>query len=191
MLNRPLSIDIVGVEKELNFLDMFQEVAFLLAAQITEDSSPLLELVFIIRKDMLPASLVGKRGDGTYGLDLQVSKLLRVRVVEGTYGDSVNPDLDCGSRIGPPDMVMAFNAGLYAYESWRSVLNYLKEHPNVVGTLTDYNEWSGLQCASLGGNRETLCMNPFRQPHAMPVFSMNLPQFSNGFLYAINPQDLE
>ncbi len=30
MLNRPLRIHVVGVEKELNFLDMFKEVAFLL-----------------------------------------------------------------------------------------------------------------------------------------------------------------
>ena len=193
MMNRPLRIDIVGAEKELNFMGLFQELAFLLAGQISDNeaSSPLLELVFVVRKDMLPVSLVGQRGDGTYGLDLEISKWLRVRVVEGTYGDSINPDLDCGSRIGPPDMVMAFNAGLYAYESWRSVLKYLELHPNVVGVFSDYNEWSGLQCASLGGNRETLRMNPFRQPRAMPVYSMNLPQFCNGFLYAINPQELD
>lgn len=193
MLNRPLRIDIVGAEKELNFLDLFQEVAFLLAGQISdkEVSSTLLELVFVVRKDMLPASLVGQRGDGTYGLDLNISHWLCVRVVEGTYGDSVHPDLDCGSRIGPPDMLMAFNAGLYAYESWRSVLKYLKSHPNVVGAFSDYNEWSGLQCARLGGDGATLRVNPFRQPRAMPVYSMNLPQFCNGFLYAINPQDLD
>eukprot|EP00977_Amphora_coffeiformis_P008649 scaffold1959_cov162-Amphora_coffeaeformis.AAC.6 len=193
MLNRPLRIDIVGAEKELNFLDLFQELAFLLACQIpdNEATSPLLELVFVVRKDMLPVSLVGQRGDGAYGLDLEISKWLHVRVVEGTYGDSINPDLDCGSRIGSPDMVMGFNAGLYAYESWRSVLKYLQAHPSVVGVFSDYNEWSGLQCASLGGNRESLRMNPFRQPRAMPVYSMNLPQFSNGFLYAINPQELD
>lgn len=192
MLDKPLRIDIVGAEKELNFLDLFQEVAFLLADQVPAGTaSPFLELVFVVRKDMLPVSLVDQRSDGTYLVNLEVSQWLRIRVVEGTYGDSVNPDLDCGSRIGPPSMVMAFNAGLYAYESWRSVLKYLKENQNVVGVMSDYNEWSGLQCASLGGSRETLCMNPFRQPRAMPVCSMNLPQFCNGFIYAINPQDLE
>ena len=109
--------------------------------------------------------------------------------MEGTYGDSVNPDLDCGSRIGPPSMVLAFNAGLYAYDSWCSVLKYLKANPNVVGVMTDYNEWSGLQCASLGGNCDTLRMNPFRQPRAMPVHSMNLPQFCNAFMHTINLQE--
>lgn len=193
MLDRPLRIDIVGAEKELNFLDLFQEVVFLLSGQIEEGSlsSPLLEFVFVIRNDMLPASLVGQRSDGSYGLNIDLSPSLHLRVVEGTYGDSLNPDLDCGFRIGPPDMIMAFNAGLYAYDSWRSVLKYLKQHSSTVGVFTDYNEWSGLQCASLGGSIETLQMNPFRQPRAMPVYSMNLPQFSNGFMYAINPQELE
>lgn len=196
MLEKPLRIDVVGAEKELHFLDLFQELAFLLGNQVADETTkvyqgPLLELVFVVRQDMLPASLVGCRLDGRYGMDLELSPWIRVRIVEGTYGDAVNPNLDCGSRIGPPDMLMAFNAGLFAYESWRSVLTYLRDHPGVVGVMTDYNEWSGLQCASLGGNRETLRVNPFRQPRAMPVFSMNLPQFSNGFLYAINPQELE
>lgn len=178
----------------------------MLAGQIGDEakSHPLLELVFVVRKDMLPASLIGHRNDnGKYGLNINVSPLLHVRIIEGTYGDSssMNPNLDCGSRIGPPDMVMAFNAGLYAYPSWRSVLQYLKAQPNVVGVMTDYNEWSGLQCASLGGTSSsttnnngcetTLQMNPFRQPRAMPVYSMNLPQFSNGFMYVFNPQELE
>jgi hypothetical protein len=187
----------VGAEKELHFVDLFQEVAFLLAGQLTTEETacsalPLLELVFVIRPDMLPSSLVGQRKEnGTFGLNINVSPWLRARVVEGTYGDSVHPDLDCGYHMGPPDMVMAFNAGLYAYESWRSVLKYLREHPNVVAVLSDYNEFSGVQCARLGGSPETLRVNPFRQPRAMPVYSMNLPQFSNGFLYAINPQELE
>lgn len=193
MLNRPLRIDVVGAEKELNFLDLFQELTFLLAGQIPdiETTSPILELVFVVRKDMLPQSLARRRSDGAYGLDLEISEWLHVYIVEGTYGNSINPDLDCGSRIGSPDMVMAFNAGLYAYESWRSVLKYLQAHLSVVGVFSDYNEWSGLQCASLGGNRESLRMNPFRQPRAMPVYSMNLPQFTNGFLYAINTQELD
>jgi hypothetical protein len=124
----------------------------------------------------------------------------------------LDPNFDCGS--GPPDMIMAFNAGLFAYTSWRPVVAYLDQHRAVVGVFTDYNEFSGLQCASLGGAlcRNSLQMNPFRQPRAMPgtinqrqpvtnalsnylvrpclvvVFSMNLPQFSNGFIYVFNQQ---
>jgi hypothetical protein len=113
-----------------------------------------------------------------------------ISVVSGTYGDSLDPNFDCG---GTPDMVIAANAGLYAYESWRSVVNYLNTNPNIVGVFTDYNEYSGVNCASLAGHkgRESLCVNPFRQPRAMPVYSMNLPQFSNGFLYVMNAQELE
>lgn len=113
-------------------------------------------------------------------------------MVSGTYGDSLDPNFDCGGG-GTPDMVIAANAGLYAYESWRSVVNYLYNNPGIVGVFTDYNEYSGENCASLAGHkgRESLCINPFRQPRAMPVYSMNLPQFSNGFLYVMNAQELE
>ena len=128
---------------------------------------------------------------------------LTVGVVGGTYGQvstrdaslttasCLDPNFDVGS--GPPDMVVALNAGLYAYESWRSVVNYLYHHKGVVGVFTDYNEYSGVHCAGLGGaaSRESLCINPFRQPLAMPVYSMNLPQFSNGFFYVFNPQEME
>lgn len=92
-----------------------------------------------------------------------------------------------------PDMVVALNASLFAYKSWRSVVDYLYYNKGVVGVFSDYNEYSGVNCAALGGgkSRESLCMNPFRQPRAMPVYSMNLPQFSNGFLYVFNKQELE
>jgi hypothetical protein len=125
--------------------------------------------------------------------DFQVDLMdsLKVIVTSGTYGESLDPNFDCGS--GPPDMLMAFNAGLYAYESWRSVITYLERNRGVVGVFTDYNELSAVQCASLGGgkSRQTVRVNPFRQPRAMPVYSMNLPQMSNAFSYVFNAQSLE
>ena len=132
---------------------------------------------------------------------VEMTSNLIVGVVGGTYGQAatksdspdtcLDPNFDCGS--GPPDMVIAMNAGLYAYESWRSVVEYLYHNKHVVGVFTDYNEYSGVHCASLGGaaSRDSLCINPFRQPLAMPVYSMNLPQFSNGFLYVFNAQELD
>lgn len=181
MLRRPLRIHIVGIEKELNFLDLFQEVAFLLPQDMP------LDLCFIVRDDMLPPmvrSSVDKRrysirlGDGT----------TRIRIFTGTYGGSLDPDFDLG---GAPDVVFAFNAGLYAYESWRSVIEYL-DKKGFPAIFTDYNEFSGLNCSSLGKAkcRESLCINPFRQPRSMPVYSMNLPQFTNGFIYVMNEQVL-
>jgi hypothetical protein len=81
----------------------------------------------------------------------------------------------------------------FAYETWRSVVTFLYHNKGVVGVFTDYNEYSGVNCAGLAGHesRQSLCMNPFRQPRAMPVYSMNLPQFSNSFLYVFNPQELD
>lgn len=117
---------------------------------------------------------------------------MMIGVVSGTYGEStLDPNFDVGT--GPPDMIVAMNAGLYAYDSWRSVVTYLHRNRGVVGVFTDYNEYSGVNCAALGGgkSRRSLAVNPFRQPRAMPVYSMNLPQFSNGFMYVFNEQEVE
>lgn len=142
---------------------------------------------------------------GRFLLRVEMTQNLTVGVVGGTYGQTavqgalatlstptcLDPNFDCGS--GPPDMIVALNAGLYAYESWRSVVDYLYYNKGVVGVFTDYNEYSGVHCAGLGGasSRESLSINPFRQPLAMPVYSMNLPQFSNGFFYVFNAQELD
>jgi hypothetical protein len=183
MLKRPLRIHVVGAEKEINFLDLFQEVAFIVPPDFC------IELVFCVRQDMLPPSMRSDSKTGQFEVHLTAN--LRIIVVSGTYGESLDPNFDCGS--GAPDMLVAFNAGLYAYESWRSVVDFLDQSSGVVGVFTDYNEFSGVQCASLGGaaSRETTRVCPFRQPRAMPVYSMNLPQFSNGFLYALNAQELD
>jgi len=191
MLRRPLRIHVVGAEKEINFLDLFQEVTFLLPEDLT------LELVFIVREDMLPTKCKPTTSTHTTTTDRQFAMRIEydslvIGIVTGTYGGtSLDPNFDCGT--GPPDMVIGMNAGLYAYESWRSVVNYLYRNTGVVGVFTDYNEYSGTNCAALGGvkSRQSLCMNPFRQPRCMPVYSMNLPQFSNGFLYTFNEQELE
>lgn len=141
---------------------------------------------------MLPQSCIGALQNGKQGLSLQLTPTFTLIVQSGSYNsDDMDPQFDCGS--GPPDMLIGMNAGLFAYESWRSVIEYLDVHRGVVGCFTDYNEHSGVNCASLGGGkaRESLMMNPFRQPHAMPVYSMNLPQFSNGFMYVFNEQEVE
>ena len=187
MLKRPLRVHIVGAEKEINFLDLFQELLFL----FPEDLS--LELVFVVREDMLPNKCrnASTPADRQFSMRIDFDSLV-IGIVTGTYGGaSLNPNFDCGT--GPPDMVIGLNAGLYAYESWRSVVKYLYEHKGVVGVFSDYNEYSGTNCAALGGasSRQSLCMNPFRQPRCMPVYSMNLPQFSNGFLYTFNEQELD
>jgi hypothetical protein len=196
--HRPLRIHIVGVEKELNLIDLYKEVSFLLPSDFH------IELVFCIRDDMIPSSVAAQRehtASSTQSGSLkktiytaQLTETLRVVVTCGIYGDatSLHPNFDCGS--GPPDIIVAYNAGLYAYESWRSVISYLYTHRNVLGIFTDYNEHSAVQCANiLGGHacRNTVRMNPFRQPRAMPVYSMNLPQFGNGFIYVVNEQSLE
>jgi len=151
----------------------------------------------VVRKDMLPVKChktaaenqsSSNCNDFSFKIEYET---MTIMVVSGTYGTAtLNPNFDIGS--GPPDMIIGLNAGLYAYESWRCVVNYLYNSKGVVGVFTDYNEYSGVNCAALGGgkSRESLGMNPFRQPRAMPVYSMNLPQFSNGFMYVFNEQEI-
>ena len=179
MLERPLRIHVVGIEKELNFVDLFKELGYLMPKNID------IEMTWIVRDDMFPENRNGRN------LSLQLTTNLKLAIVSGTYGKSLNPDFDILG--GPPDMIIGMNAGLFAYESWRHVISYLNHHKNIVGVFTDYNEHSGMNCAALGGWKSTnsLEVNPFRQMRAMPVYSFNLPQFSNGFVYVFNEQELE
>lgn len=185
MLCRPLRIHAVGIEKEMNFLDLFKELGYLLPKDLE------VELCFVVRQDMLPPKCRDNRNKEANNMKLKLTSNLTLLVKSGTYGEDLNPLFDIGT--GPPDMVIGLNAGLFAYESWRSAISFLHNNPSVVAVFTDYNEHSGMNCAALGGgqSRESLVVNPFRQPRAMPVYCMNLPQFSNGFIYVWNEQQLE
>ena len=187
MLGRKLRIHAVGIEKEMNFLDLFSELAYLLPQDLE------IELTFIVRQDMLPPKC-RTQSHQAQGHDMKVdlASNLTLLVKSGTYGDELNPLFgDVGT--GPPDMLIGLNAGLFAYKSWSSVVTFCHDNPSVVAVFTDYNAHSGVNCAGLGGGkaRESLTVNPFRQPLAMPVFCFNLPQFSNGFLYVFNEQQLD
>lgn len=183
MLDRSIRIHVVGIEKELNFMDFFREIGFLLPAEVT------IEMTFIVREDMFPNNK-SMQNRSTL-LSIPLTDNLNLTIIGGTYGESLDPNFDISG--GPPDMIIGLNAGLYAYESWRHVVSYLHNNQNVIGVFTDYNEHSAMNCASLGGSkaRHSLYINPFRQPRAMPVNCMNLPQFSNGFIYVLNEQELE
>ena len=193
MLQRRIRVHIVGAEKELNMLDVYKEVMFLMRcspnmADATQRTEWKIELVFVVRPDMMPHE---HEHMDKYDFSLCDEGNLHIYVVAGTYNESIDPRFDCGT--GMPDMVVAYNAGLFAYKSWRSVVRYLDQNAGVVGVFTDYNEHSAVNCASLGGHkaRESVRVNAFRQPRAMPVYSMNLPQYSNGFVYVYNEQELD
>ena len=54
-----------------------------------------------------------------------VRRALRARHdpgANGAAGKPLDPDSAVGS--GPPDMIVGFNAGLYAYPSWQDVVLY-------------------------------------------------------------------
>jgi len=185
MLKRPMRLHVIGIEKELNFLDLFKEVGFLLPHDI------MIEMVFIVRADMLPPRCKPESHAQKHLMKLELTQNVSLTVQTGTYAETIDPNFDCGS--GPPDMIIAMNADLLADESWRSVIEFLKINSGVVGVMSCCSESIGVNSSSLGGwkSRESLCINPFRQPRVMPVYSMNLPQLSNGFIYVYNEQELD
>jgi len=204
MTNKPLTIHYVGTEKELNFLDIYGEFFALLAPY-----GVAIELVFIVRRDMLPP-LSEKT---TFAVD----EYNHIHVIPGEYITELDPNFDC---VHPPSLIVALNAGewkefvrdtfhesgtllvlthtfalfagFYAYDTWVPVVDFIV-NSKTTAVCTDYNAWSGLNCASLGGSkaRNSLSINPFRQPLALPVYSMNLPQFANGWKYVFNEQEVE
>jgi hypothetical protein len=80
MLKRPLRVHIVGSEKELNFLDLFKEVAFLLPSDLA------LELVFVTRHDMLPTNV--RESICASFLRIDMIERLSVTLLSGSFGDS-------------------------------------------------------------------------------------------------------
>jgi len=174
MLHRPLVVHVVGIEKELSFLHLFRELSFLLPATFQ------IQLVFIIRSDMLPDN-----PSQSMPTTIQLAPNLSLHLVAGTYNDDLDPRFDC---VAAPNLIVGLNAGLHAYPSWRHVIGFLRENSGVMAVFTDYNEHSAVHSAGVLGSaaRDSLCVNPFRQPRSMPVTCMNLPQFSNGFLYVYN-----
>ena len=150
-------------------------------------------MVFIVSVDMVPPKCdcpsPGPNQENRMKIELNPN--LSLTIQSGTYAESIYPTFDYGS--GPPNMIIVMNAGLCGYESWTSVIQYMRIHSDVVGVCTDYKEYSEVNCAALGGGDawDSLRVNHFCQPRAMPVYSMNLPQFSNGFMYIYNEQKLD
>ena len=79
MLRRRLRIHAVGVEKEMNFLDLFAELGYLLPKELE------VELTFIVREDMLPPK--AEERDGGIDIKLELTSNLTHLVKSGKYGD--------------------------------------------------------------------------------------------------------
>jgi hypothetical protein len=93
MLNRSLRIHVVGVEKEMNFLDLFQEVGYLLPEDF------MVELVFVVHPDMLPShcrcATTDDSGQFSLSMTIGLTTNLTVQVVSGTYGIQSTSSLSC------------------------------------------------------------------------------------------------
>jgi hypothetical protein len=94
-------------------------------AEEPEPEPERVELTMVVRADCVPPRHRGgrlarfARARGT----IVGCAGLSIGFAEGTYGESLDPDTDVGA--GPPDLIVGFNAGLYAYSSWTHTLMYL------------------------------------------------------------------
>lgn len=94
----------------------------------------------------------------------------------------------------PPDLIFAANAGLAAFSSWHPTLRLI-ESLNVPALFTDYCEEAAvmavqtIQYLSLGrhsGLAIPVHVNPYRQPLSSSHSDLDLPTFSNGFIFRMN-----
>ncbi|KAH7435674.1 hypothetical protein KP509_06G074800 [Ceratopteris richardii] len=113
--------------------------------------------------------------------------LVNIKMWKGLYHD-VYEELAEGF---PPDIIFAPNAGLAAFSSWIPTLKLIKglQSPTV---FTDFcEEASTLACKCIQEVLECqlivpMQINPFRQPMTPSCKVMELPTYSNCFVFGIN-----
>lgn len=157
-----LSIDILGVEKEVDLLPLFQELGYL---------NPSTKLNIC----MYGPSVSKKTHKRQYNHDNTT-----VTIVRGMYHKVAE-----ASR--KPDLVVGFNAGLGAYHQWKeTVVKIIKSQ--VPAYFTDYCQYSW-QCARdavktlEGATLSEPSINPFRGPIRKLAEENNMPSYSNGFIF--------
>ena len=162
---RPFRIHLVGCEKEIHIADSFAEFGRLLFNRPGGGLEGCeIELTMVVRADCVPPRLKGRLGQCRREMADLPGTRLTIEFAEGSYGQDLNPDEDVGG--GPPDMIVGFNAGLYAYKSWTHTVLYVLSS-NTLAVFTDYNEHSGTSCAKLGGAAvaRTMSGNYTSTPH--------------------------
>ena len=107
-----------------------------------------------------------------------LGEAVHVNLVPGLYHE-------VHDSLPPPDVTMAFNAGLAAYPSWIPTLQVVKRS-NVPFFCTDYCEEAVFRSLtimhSIGMDvSEAIRINPFRKPLMISSSDNDLPSCSNGF----------
>ena len=109
ILKRRMRLHLIGIEKEINFVDFSKDIRYLLPIDV------MIEMVFIVRDDILPLNC-GSPGYGrTYKMSIDVTPNVSLLIQSSMYYETLDPSFDCGS--GPPNMLVAVKAALFAYNS--------------------------------------------------------------------------
>ena len=187
-----LHIHYLGPHRELDQLPVFAELLALL---------PLVEIHIDFVGPAVPESrdgegLVFSTFAGCADLDCTCKKrdsVLNTSVTmtlwRGLYHDR-HPEL--GKT--PPDLIFAANAGIAAFPSWHPSIELI-ESLNVPALFTDYCEEAavlGVQTIQYVTQRNhpglafPVQVNPFRQPLSLSKKDLDLPTFSNAFIFGFN-----
>eukprot|EP00249_Psilotum_nudum_P022283 c28454_g1_i1 orf=312-2213(+) len=164
---REVVVHYLGPEGELDWLPAFSELGNLLSG------SSNLHIMMIGPE--VPSSL--SRSATSLG------ERLKVTFVKGLYQEEAN-------SLPSPQVVVAFNSGLETYTSWMGALEVIKAQA-VSAFFTDNTETccaNAKQVLRATGLHISypVTPNPFRSPVRKQMPSVNLPGFSNGFVFGVN-----
>ncbi|KAK6179905.1 hypothetical protein SNE40_012155 [Patella caerulea] len=161
-----MTIHIVGVEKEVEMLMVFQELGYLIPSIKFDIHMVGIEIM---------SSLDGKR---------EVYNNVSITVHQKPYHQYKGDN---------PDLVVGFNAGIGAYITWGETISKLKKE-DIPSYFTDYCQYS-CECArqavaSVGVTVEPTFINPFRNPVRKVCTENNMPWYSNGFIIKLTFTDI-
>jgi len=172
-----LRVHYLGPEKELDSLQLFGELAWLL---------PKIEIEILLIGPGVPRELDGAEEEHGQAGDVR-TKLLR-----GFYHDVAESKEPC-------DLVVGLNAGLAAYPSFKETTRLLVSKAGRGTTVfcSDINEESAYLASQelimAGGtlavkNLEEIVVNPFRCPRSEQGATKGfaIPSFGNGFLFSLD-----
>ncbi|XP_021377211.1 uncharacterized protein LOC110465597 isoform X2 [Mizuhopecten yessoensis] len=159
--DRPVILDILGVEQEVDLYPVFQELGNLLPGHD-----------FVI-------NLFGKNISKVVDRCVKVMGRVKIKVYRCLYHNY--------KGRWKPDLAIGFNAGIAAYPSWRDTIRKLKDE-QIPAYFTDYCHYSadlGREVVREGCYLETSTpsVNPFRSPMRRVCEQHLLPWFSNAFIF--------
>ncbi|ESP05403.1 hypothetical protein LOTGIDRAFT_228004 [Lottia gigantea] len=155
-------IHILGVEKEVEMLMVFQEFGYLLP-----------NIEFEIHMFGVELHDTVNNTNKNYG---NISITIHKQLYHDYNGDK-------------PHLAIGFNAGISAYLNWGDTIIKLKNE-NIPSYFTDYCQYS-CECSrralsSVSITAEPTLINPFRNPVRKICTENNMPWYSNGFIFKLN-----